>query len=588
MSPRFIRRRLVGIAALLALGCFDSIGQHPEPDAAISLPPFFVEPASPPERWVLAQAPGFELLTTNDATYAKGYARQYFRQLELVRQIVPDRYLWEPHLPTRHIVVGTKSKRQATDEVMRQMLARSRTQLMESDQDVVVAPQFLPNMRLSGRDTSVVFAFQDAPPEGDSGIGGVTGFLLRSGNPRWQSSRDDPGFYFTTARLTELLRQRTPALPAWLITGLTGFYDNCRFSSDQVEVATLVWRSPAMSEALRRDADTPRELLTLPALFAAPPPPPGERELRLHWESQTVLFVRWALFADDRAHREGLWKFIDRLELAPPTERTFRSCFGFGFAEARDRLSEYLTQAVQETFSLNTPETETFPEITTRRADAEVVGLIHGEWERLETNYVRQHAPHLTELYLNRARGTVDRARQAGDSADLQALAGLIAFEAEQTELARRELEAAIRRGVRRPHALQALAQLRYEELRARHPAADGPIPAEAIGSVRILLDAALTESPALPEVYVQLAEMWTHTDAVLTRDDLVPLAAGSRLFPHLPAVIVRMALLQAGRNEPISALQILSYARARCRDDDTAILYDRLRERITTLIAPP
>ena len=67
-----------------------------------------------------------------------------------------------------------------------------------------------------------------------------------------------------------------------------------------------------------------------------------------------------------------------------------------------------------------------------------------------------------------------------------------------------------------------------------------------------------------------------------------MPLAAGSRLFPHLPAVIVRMALLQAGRNEPISALQILSYARARCRDDDTAILYDRLRERITTLIAPP
>ena len=261
---------------------------------------------------------------------------------------------------------------------------------------------------------------------------------------------------------------------------------------------------------------------------------------------------------------------------------------GFGFAEARDRLSEYLPVAVNESFELNAPEKEDLPEVTTRRADAERVGLILGEWERLETDYVRQHAPHLTELYLNRARGTVDRARQSKDSPDLQALAGLIEFEAENAALARTDLETAVRGGVRRPRVLQALAKLRYDELLARFPGENGRIPAEEIGAVRVLLHAALAESPAIPEVYIQLADLWTNTDVPLSRQDLAPLAAGSRLFPHLPAVIGRMALLQAARNEPVSALQIISYARARCRDEETALSYNRMRERINQLMAPP
>ncbi len=549
-------------------------------DETVSLPPFFVEPPSRPERWIHATGPGFELLTTNDADFARGYARQYYRQLDLVRQLVPDRYQWEPYLPTQHLVVGTDSRRQETDAAMQEALERFKQQSRAPTGTKAGQTRFLPNLRISGHDSSTVFAFQDAPERDLRNDNFTLRFI--DGN-LGRKVRDTPAFYFTAARLEEKLSRRTPALPPWFIAGLTGVYRNVFFSDQDVQVATLVWQSPDLSASFRRDPDHPRELLVLSALFAAPPPDaPAQRRL---WEHQAELFVRWALFADDHAHRGALWDFVDKLELGPPSERNFRAAFGFGLAEARDRLSDYLNAAVSETFEIKGTPDLVIPEITTRRATADIVGRIKGEWERIETGYVRQHAPALTELYLNRARATVDRARQAGDTPQLQGIAGLIEFEAGNFASARTELEAAVAAGEGRPRVLQALARLRYDELRARHPA-DQLIPAEEIGAVTVLLDAAVATTPPVPEVYLQLAELWLNTDAPMATEDLAALAAGARFYPQQPALVARLALLQAQRGQPASALQIVAYARSRCRDPRTAQFYDRLHDELSNALA--
>ncbi|WP_221029384.1 hypothetical protein [Actomonas aquatica] len=551
-----------------------------EVDESILLPPFLVEPPSRPDRWMLATTPGFELLTTHDADFARTYTKHYFRQLALVRELVPDRYLWEPALPVRHIVVASESRRQETDTAMQQAMAA----LRDDRRDGQEAPdsRFLPNMRLAGHDSSVVFAFHDDPEEPNS-RGIRSAWELMQGEHLRR--RDNAGFYLSVARLEEKLSRRTPALPAWLIAGLTGVYRNGVFGSKTFEAATYVWYSPAQSDLFRRDPDQPRELLVLPTLFSNPPP--SDPATRARWEQQAALFVRWALFADDAAHRDALWDFVDQLELSRPTDDTFRASFGFGLAEARDRLSEYLNSAVSETFALTLPRDFYPPSVATRRTRPADVGLIMGEWERLETGYVRQHAPALTELYLNRARATVQRAREAGNSPALAALSGLIEYEAGAADAARAELEYAVVSGERRPRVLQALADLRFDELRARHADTEF-IPGEEVGAVRVMLNGALEQSPALPEVYVQLAELWRQIDAPLTRTDLAPLARGVRLFPHEPNVIATMVALQAERGQLAFARQILNYARARTRDARTAHFYDDLRARLDAATTQP
>ncbi len=553
-------------------------------DEAISLPPFYVEPPSRPDRWMLIEAPGFQLLTTNDSDYGRSFARRYFQQLALVRAIVPDRYQWKPYDAAQLIVVGTKSKRQATDEAMREALARVARESRDRKQTNASARRhFIPNMRLGSADSSVVFAFQDAVDRPDAWNNPFNRNGIPRLNSRWSDHDAAPGFSLTTSRLVELLRLRTPALPAWLIAGVAGVYEHCNFTDTTITFAPLPWRSEATVDALRLDPDTPRELLVLPALFAAPPP--DDPLLLQPWREQAALFFHWALFSDEGRHRDAFWRFVDRLELDPPSDTVFTACFGFGLAEARDRLSAYLPTALTAEQRIEVdPKTIEQPELTAHRASPQEAGLIRGEWERLETGYVRLREPALTELYLDRARATVHRARESGDSPALQALAGLIEYEAGELTTARRELESAVLGGIRRPTVLQALARLRFDELRAAADPAPA-IPAEHIGSVRVLLDAALTEKPIVAETYAQLAELWLNSDVPLTREHLIPLAEGARQYPYEPAVIVRMAALQANRGQLQSALHILNYASQRSRTQRTTEIYQRMIDQINAAL---
>ncbi len=578
--PSLARRGLT-LLSLAAPFTLPAAETAPESDA-VSLPPFFVESSTREQRWYLATGPDFELLTTNDTEFARGYARQYYQQLALVRLLVPERYQWKPFLPTQHLVVGTDSRRQETDAAMQEAINRFKTENQKRGEAAAKTnTKFLPNLRISGHDSSAVFAFQDEP-ERDTTNDSFAMRVLRPGSR--SGGRDTPGFHFTASRLEELLSRRTPALPAWFIAGMTRVYRNCFFSDDDIQVATLVWESSDVSGLLRRDADYPREMMVLPDLLSAPPPAAPAR--RAVWERQSELFVRWALFADEGKHREALWSFVDRLEVQAVSDKLFQRHFGFGLAEARDRLSDYLNVAVSETFELAPSEKFVPPEIVTRRADPAEVARIKGEWERLETAYVRQHVPSLVELYLNRARGTVHRARQNADTPELKALAGLIEYEADNFASARTELEAAVAAGIRRPRVLQALANLRFRELRARYPQ-PATIPAEAIGAVTVLLDAAVQTDPPIAETYLQLVELWLNTDATPDADDLAALAAGTRAFPQWPTLVANMAILQAQRGQPASALQIIGYARARVRDAKTAQFLDTLHAQITAALGP-
>ena len=86
--------------------------QEPEAfgGATVSLPPFYVEPENG-EDWTRVTSGGFELLTTNDRTFAREFTLSYFQLTHLISQIIPLRYLWEPHIFDTFIVVNRKNRR---------------------------------------------------------------------------------------------------------------------------------------------------------------------------------------------------------------------------------------------------------------------------------------------------------------------------------------------------------------------------------------------------------------------------------------------------------------------------------------------
>jgi len=575
------------------LGGATLFGQSPANDAeVVALPPFYVEPDRP-FRWTALSAPGFEIITTHDRQFAVAFARSYYRQLELIRLIIPDRYLWRPAVADRFIVVEPHHKRLKSDHIVGQILDQKDPTGRRKNGRV-----FLPNFGLSSPDSSTVFAFHDL-----NASFGIRPTLGRGFHPFNNSTPPDLGFHSNTKRITERLLRRAPALPSWAIQGLARFYDECQFIDNLIDVEGLPPLPPpppplpaepdsaTPGTAAKPEADSPDVAASAPSPPPLPPaidfaflfthPSPSDPAILADWLDQAKLFVRWALFADDGQYKSAFWQFVDRQEHALPDDLTFSTCFGFDFAAATTQITAFRADAATKKLRLEIDDFEPPVGLQASRAAPDQVARILGEWEQLETDYVRKIEPDLTETYLQRARQTIASARQAGnDSRELTAVAGLLEFEAGNLPAARRELEIARALGVTRPYALQSLARLQFNESLAALPD-DKLLDLEQVGPILSLLRQAHEQVPALPGVYQLFAEVWLQTDLPLLRDDVIILAAGTRRFPQHADVVLRMALLQTQRGQPQSAFQIIDYGSQRTIQPAVYHTYRRFYEEL-------
>ena len=566
--------------------------------AVVALPPFYVEPDRP-FRWNRVTGPGFELLTTHDRNFGRAFATSYYRQLELIRLVIPDRYLWKSGGPETFIVVEPDHRRPKSDSLLSRILEKNDDRTRRGERR-----QFLPNFGLSGADCATVFAFVDLNEGKEfSDFGGSFGRGFGAPSPP-----SDLEFHANTNRITERLLRAYPALPVWSIHGLIDVYDSFRFVSTWIELTPLeplpplvvaVAVAPGSEEGVQNDdgslepASPPVPEVVLGEVVPPLRPPlldltfvfhhelPEEPTLAQAWRQQCSLFVRWALFADDRAHQSAFWKLIDRHEFAVLNEEIFRECFDLSFAEAATRITAFRESDATQKRTLRLKKFDPPAEIASARASRAEVARILSDWERLETEYIRQLQPDLTEIYLTRARQTIATAKQAGHgSPELTAVSGLLEFEAGNLTTARPALETAWAQGVRRPHLLQALAQMRFEAARSTVPA-DKKLDITHIGPALSLLRLAHESAPAIPATYSQFAELWDQSDEPLLREDVVILAAGARYFPQHPKVILPMALLQVRRGNVKMAIQVLNYAKDRTHQSRSREVYESFVARI-------
>lgn len=538
--------------------------------AVVALPPFYVEPTDG-ATWLRASLPDFELLTTHDRTFVRQFVRVYMEQSRALEEFVPAKFLWRPHLPETYIVVDADSKRSNPDEIVSQVINENRA----SQSDRRGRHRFMPNLRLSSPDSSIIFAFMDEDDLDEDRSRDSRSFIQQNISAPGVR-RPIPGFRFSTNRLGHQLSNRAPALPTWFIAGLVVLYDRCDFRPGKILIGGMpkIEARPPAAET----GDVPpilalNELLVLPA-------PTDETALKT-WTQHTELFMRWCLFSSRKSNRTALWEYLDRIVLETPSEPLFESCFGLSFAAAEKQIDKFHRNRATKRFVHSLPRARQSPEAQIEPASRSDVARVLSEWERLETLHVKQNFPELYETYLTRARQTIVKARHTtGGSPELDATAGLLEFEAGNFGEATTNLETAIAEGTTRPLAYRTLALLRYQAL-----GEERPLEIAAIDPIVSLLIEAHQQSPAIPEVYIDLAEIWEAAQSALSRTEVGVLAAGVRGFPRNIPLVTQMVLMQANRGQLKSAQQILDYAQTRAAQEEKAEILQALSERLQAMI---
>jgi hypothetical protein len=279
-------------------------------------------------------------------------------------------------------------------------------------------------------------------------------------------------------------------------------------------------------------------LLPLGELFS---PPSAEKEKDAEDKNirraQAALFVRWALADGDDSRRAQFWQWLDRLDQAPASEPVFRECFGFGYADARDRLSDYLQESVSRRETRPAAKIGRPPRIAIRPATDLEIARLRGDWERLQAHYVRETYPELAERYSAQVRGTLQRASERGlRDPDLFAIMGLLECDENKGAAGRAYLEEAARSGAVRPRAVFELARLRFREFE-NGDRAHRFTTAETTAILEPLLRAA-GEAPPLPEVFLLMAEVWLRSSARPNPGELALLREGVHHFPDATGLI--------------------------------------------------
>lgn len=547
-------------------------GGVPAPTAdehVVQLPPFLVEDTTAALRWRYLAVGNIELLSLCDDAETIRFVERVHRIDELFHTLVPARFCFQSDTPEIYLVVNEDVGRFRSREIIEQLVQKEGATI-GSDGTVrlpmIGVPAFGPLARAQER--RVTFFPNLHLWDADGSV------LLTILHP---SSSEN--FTLSVEGVTYALERRLPALPEWFTVGMAALFGRAKIGENDISVLPAQWIS-ASESAIVRDPNFPRTLLPLQQLFFPdrPTDPAGAREFDEIWRAESALFVRWALLDQNGAHREALWRFVDRLERESISESLFQQEFGCGFADAFDRLSDYLSTAVTERVTVDGPKTIPLPHLKLRDATPLEVARLRGEWERLEIPFVRQRLPSLLAPYVAQARRTLHRAydRDVRDPR-LSALLGLTECDAGNATVGMPFLEDAMRGRVVRPHVYLEIARARYAAA-IGNQTTDQKLSAEQIDRIDEPLRIACRQAPPLRDVYLLMAEVWSHAGNPPPADRLATLNAGVRLFPQITPFVGRVIQLNLAAGRVADAIQDADTGARAARSHDVRAGFERLK----------
>jgi len=581
-----------------------------KPEMRVQLPPYIVETAIGPT-WRYTEIPRFEILSRCNDLTTEQLALTFHRANQLLNMVLPERFQLALDVPRALIFYDESLWPVAEQKAVSAMLrvnpparpdgvpaAKSpRVQL-----EPVAGSQFLgvePNNRDAATDaffSNLMLSDADA----------IVTFALVS-----KATIDPQRTYVTSAYVSTLLNNRTPALPDWFIAGFLRLYDRMIFKDNTVTVKAVRWEAVLQSSQreivqkpevgvshedtqnlnARRALELGKQPFSLPQVAPGdqfrPPEAPAEKpkatapnpNLLLplsgliggvmpdgdvgSWLELSELFVSWGLDPAN-GRQEGFWNWVERSSSEPATETLFQECLGIDYVAATQSLVAYGTHhrgirwVLPEV--LSRPPTYSFSDASPLQ-----IARIKGEWERLEARYVRKNLPDLEEQYVALARRTLRKPYDRGDrDPSLIASIGLLELDAGNHQIAKDFLEEAVLGGVVRPRAHYELARMRYDYLFGRSTRNDGKYSTEQIAPILQPLLVATRQAPPLSAVYELMAHVCLTCVDPPSPEVLTALAKGTALFPRNTTLSRKIAALRNGTDDSPESLQLLEALKAK------------------------
>jgi hypothetical protein len=529
--PRCRLSALLAVILMLAgfrLAAEDSPPAPPASERVVELPPLMVaEPLNGPP-WHYLEAPNLEVLARCSDAATVHLVEEMHRLQHLLTVLLPENMQAHRTVPDIAVIYNEETKPIVAQEVVADLLRDDKETKAGSGEEGrrgrrEVRYSSMPNLRLTDRD-------------------GTAAFFIVS-----ERAFTESHLALTPDFIRFAVRNRTPTPPTWFVEGFVELYDTGDYERNPVTLGPVEWLSAADTKNLKYDPDYPRALVPFTELFTQPPPTtPAEAAL---WRSQAALFLRWAMDGENHPRREALWQFVTRVSAGERmTEDLFRECFGLGYVDAQERLSDYLANAVIGSVHFDAGKPVPLPKLVPRLANDADIARVKGDLERLEATWVKARYPQLTEKYLDQARRTYARAYDKGlRDPRLLAVMGLCECDAGNDEGARKYLESALRGGgALRPRASYELARLRYAEAKKKPGEPGDRLSAEQATEVLQPLAASRPAAPALLETYALTADVWAHSVPAFTRQNLALLDEGVAYFPRNLPLIYQAAWLNA------------------------------------------
>lgn len=358
-------------------------------------------------------------------------------------------------------------------------------------------------------------------------------------------------------------------VPPWLQQGLWQLFIRMTYSGDLIGFPGL----HLPEEAAPRKAGVPADrvgalktgaFLPLDALFD--PSQVAGDDTASPWSHECFEFAHLCLFGSPEKYRAPFLRFALRAARAPVNEALFRECFGQSYAEFLPILWQYTGWNDDRGFEVkgkNGGKAEAVPHPPLRAATDGEVGRIKGETLRMAGRMEEAHYA----LIAPYQRGSRDP--------QLLAALGLQESAAEQTDRAVLFLEAATAAHTTRARAWAELGRLRLTAALAHPRAPGGKLTVEQLQRVFTPLFTARQLPPALPEVYLAIADAWSHSEIHPGKGHLGIIDQGVGLFPFDTELVCRDVQVQTqfGFMDQASALCQLGLEYASTPEDRARIV---------------
>jgi hypothetical protein len=580
LSPRSaLERMLAGTTLIVApedgSGTLE-VRRAAEPKATlVVLPPLSVTSQGVP--WRFAESPGFVFLSHCADSVTRAYMEGMARALRILELLVPPEFMLQSDVPQIIILSpdggGTSSMSQnllnnfsdapaaAPSGVPANMFNIGALDGLDRIVSAQTKLRVVRDMELIDRDRIATFtSVQEATFDGNRVV-------------------------VRPAHFEHGLETRRPALPSWVVAGVMKLYADPKaaFQVDGLHLPGFTWLSTAETRQAANDARFRAGLLMpMAELFSAP--------ASATRDAQAALLVRWSLDSwvsaresaytkatraarggrESQPNREAFWKFVGRAANEPVSEAMFHECFGIGYAEMNARLADYLRDAVRSNVRLQLGRQPAAPPAAVRDATPAEVARIKGDWERLETGFVKVRHPQYAQSYAFQTRATLMKAyRDGGRDPGLLAVLGLYETNLGDDGAARPHLEAAVAGGVVRPQVYYELARIRYAEAQANPAGRNGMLSAAQAAAVTAPLLAGHQQSPPLRECFDLAAVVWSKSDVALTRRELALLEVGLKAFPHDSDLLYKTALVNAVQGFKAETTKLVERGLKQSRDTD-------------------